>query len=600
MLKVFMEPSLEVAKSGEGGINTIIRAYHHYAISVEIDFVKDVNVADVHAIHAGSMSCFNPNVPIVNHNHGCYWTGDYNAHQNEYSMNRAVIDVMRGATVLTVPSEWVAKPIRQSMRVSPIVLPHGYDPDNWYYVPDKKNYVYWNKNRSGDVCDPKWVNLLADELRSISFVSTFGEERRNVEVVGVNSYSVNKTYVQQAQVYLSTTKETFGIGVLEALVSGTPVLGFDYGGNRDLVQHKVTGYLARPNDLKDLVAGYHWIIQNYPTLQDTLSKMSFDKYRWINVVQRLKEVYTNAVQSFIKPKDRKVSVVIPAYNKATTLGSTIRSVINQVDRVHEIIVVDNNSTDNPKEVVDSIRKDQFEIPIHFVNEPKQGVAHARNSGISLAVGEYIVCLDGDDGILPEFSKITRRELDNNPLVGVAYTGLTSVNIDGYGGKVSEFPGHYNFDLFLTGKNQIPTCAMFRKDLWTRVGGYRQKYAPLGAGAEDAEFWFRLGLYGYLGKKVDQRGLFLYREGGTTSQKGYNEADWRSVHRWQTSQQGIPFAAVNSVEAGSNKVYQTDTPIVSVVIPCVPEHLSLLWDSLDSVDYQTIRQVEVIVVFEWGR
>lgn len=589
-MKVFMEPSLTATASSEGGINTIIRAYHQYADSAGITFVDILNKADVHAIHAGAMSCFNPNIPVVNHLHGLYWTGDYKAGGDEYAMNAAVINVMRGATVLTVPSAWVAKPIRQNLRINPIILPHGFDPEKWYYVTKKQNYVYWNKNRVGDVCDPKWVNLLASALKSVSFVSTYGETAINVNVVGVQPYEKNQMFVQQAQVYLSTSKETFGIGVLEALVSGTPVLGFAEGGNLDLVEHKVTGYLATPNDLPDLIAGYNWIISNYQTLQFNLAQEGhYAKYHWENVVSQLASVYHTALDKFVLPTHRKVSVVIPAYNKAATLKETIQSVLNQQPPVHEIIVVDNNSADNTKELV-------AELPVTYINEPKQGVAHARNTGCFLATGEYIVCLDGDDQIQPEFVSVTRRELDNNPTIGVAYTGLQTMSHDGKMGRLSQFPSHYNFDQFLLGSNQIPTCAMFRKELWERVGGYRQRFAPLGAGAEDAEFWFRLGLYGYYGKKVDPRGLFLYREGGSTSKPGYNEADWRSIHAWQSSKETLPFAAVSHPDLGSNKVYQSDTPKVSVIIPCTQKHCTEVWNALDSVDYQTLRQTETIVVF----
>ena len=56
-------------------------------------------------------------------------------------------------------------------------------------------------------------------------------------------------------VYLSTSQETFGIGTVEALAAGVPVLGWASGGNLDIVQHMKTGYLAEVGDYDDLQRG---------------------------------------------------------------------------------------------------------------------------------------------------------------------------------------------------------------------------------------------------------------------------------------------------------------------------------------------------------
>lgn len=92
-----------------------------------------------------------------------------------------------------------------------------------------------------------------------------------------------------------------------------------------------------------------------------------------------------------------ISVVIPTYNRAHLIKESIQSVLDQTLQPYEIIVVDDFSTDNTEEVVNS-----FNSPvIKFVkNQRKKGANGARNTGILMAQGEYIAFHDSDDIWLP--------------------------------------------------------------------------------------------------------------------------------------------------------------------------------------------------------
>lgn len=87
-----------------------------------------------------------------------------------------------------------------------------------------------------------------------------------------------------------------------------------------------------------------------------------------------------------------VSVIIPTYNRSGYLTNAIESVINQSYKKIEIIVVDDNSSDNTEEIVKSI-----DFPILYVKQDNnRGGSAARNVGIELAKGDYIAFLDDDD------------------------------------------------------------------------------------------------------------------------------------------------------------------------------------------------------------
>ena len=85
----------------------------------------------------------------------------------------------------------------------------------------------------------------------------------------------------------------------------------------------------------------------------------------------------------------KISVVIPTYNRAKFLTNCIQSVLNQTINVDEIIVIDDGSTDNTKEVLSP-----FHVAYFYQNN--KGVSSARNLGISKAKNEWIAFLDSDD------------------------------------------------------------------------------------------------------------------------------------------------------------------------------------------------------------
>lgn len=89
----------------------------------------------------------------------------------------------------------------------------------------------------------------------------------------------------------------------------------------------------------------------------------------------------------------KVSIVIPVYNEAEHLSACLAAIASQTARPHEVIVVDNNSTDATVAVAKS-----FDF-VTFLNEPRQGVVHARNHGFDAANGDIIGRIDADT-ILP--------------------------------------------------------------------------------------------------------------------------------------------------------------------------------------------------------
>jgi glycosyltransferase involved in cell wall biosynthesis len=92
----------------------------------------------------------------------------------------------------------------------------------------------------------------------------------------------------------------------------------------------------------------------------------------------------------------RFSVIIPAYNSAATLARAIESVRAQTWPVHEIIVVDDGSSDDTANVAES-----FGDAVKLIHQPNSGVAAARNAGARAATGDWLAFLDADDWYAPD-------------------------------------------------------------------------------------------------------------------------------------------------------------------------------------------------------
>lgn len=592
-MKVMMVPHwLNIQGHEESGIKTVVKKWTQHGQAAGIEFVDPKATSfDLLAVHAGMSNQIPIDAPMVAHLHGLYWTSDYNAEYWEYKANRSVIDSVRYATTVTVPSSWTAEPLQRDMHLQPIVLPHGIDWQEWQHGEPNEGYVLWNKNRAADVCDPKPVGELARRFPQQRFLTTFAPPNAtpNVKATGLVVHDKMRQMVQRSAVYLATTKETGGIGIMEASAAGIPVLGFRHGGILDTVQHGVSGYLATPGDYDDLARGLEYCLEHRQVLGDNGRELA-KQFTWQRVMEQLNSIYALTLEKYHQPDT--VAVIVPCYNYGDKLPRAVESVMVQTYPAHEVIIVDNNSTDNTKEVAHFLCE-RFPT-VRYVNCSEQGVAHARNRGIRESTSELIVCLDADDEIKPTFIDVCLKALKADPSLGLAYTKLEWVRQDNQRG-ISDWPGEYNFDGFLKKQNQVPTACVFRRDLWQRLGGYRQKYAPGGAGAEDAEFWLRMGALGYGGKLATNEALFVYHLGGRVSSgNGYQEPDWLAGKPWIQDKEH-PFASLATPVKHSHPVRQYDEPVVSVVIPCGPNHAQYLPDALDSLEAQTFRKWEAIVV-----
>jgi len=112
-----------------------------------------------------------------------------------------------------------------------------------------------------------------------------------------------------------------------------------------------------------------------------------------------------------------VSVIIPVRNGELYLGEAIDSVLKQIYPIHEVIVVDNGSTDGSRKTAE-----RFGGPVRVIDEPVACIARARNAGVGAATGDLIAFLDADD--LWDPAKLSRQiEVLEQPEVDLVFTRM---------------------------------------------------------------------------------------------------------------------------------------------------------------------------------
>lgn len=109
---------------------------------------------------------------------------------------------------------------------------------------------------------------------------------------------------------------------------------------------------------------------------------------------------------------REFSIIIPCYNCASTIEQALMSVLNQDFDDYEIVLVNDGSTDDTLQIVQQIAEQSYGN-IHIHTQHNAGVSAARNAGIRLSSGKYVLFLDGDDvlakGLLKNISRLMKEK-----------------------------------------------------------------------------------------------------------------------------------------------------------------------------------------------
>ena len=110
-----------------------------------------------------------------------------------------------------------------------------------------------------------------------------------------------------------------------------------------------------------------------------------------------------------------ISIIIPMHNAEKTIERTIKSIFNQRYKEYEVILIDDESTDNTIKICNSIKEEYNNITIKIISIKKAGPSKARNEGIKASKGKYIMFLDADDYYEENMLEIMHNEIKNDDI-----------------------------------------------------------------------------------------------------------------------------------------------------------------------------------------
>ena len=216
----------------------------------------------------------------------------------------------------------------------------------------------------------------------------------------------------------------------------------------------------------------------------------------------------------------KISVILPCYNSHLHLQETLDSLRAQTFNDFEIVLVDDGSND-PDTIayLDALPDD-----VRMIRQINMGLPAARNTAFHHAQGQYVLPLDCDDWLEPNYLQCAYDTITKHPENTVVFSHLII-----FGDVSGVLLKNYNFfeQLFF---NQLPYCLLMPKSTWHTLGGYDES---MRLGYEDWEFNIRLGRHGYVAVpmktpmfhyRVSQNGMLKkisrHRHGGL----------WRSIQK----------------------------------------------------------------------
>lgn len=182
----------------------------------------------------------------------------------------------------------------------------------------------------------------------------------------------------------------------------------------------------------------------------------------------------------------KVSVIIPTYNRAHYICESIDSALAQTFKDYEIIVVDDGSTDNTREVLK-----KYGDKIQYIYQANMGPPAAMNTGVRKAKGEYYLILGDDDALMPGMVERQVEVLDKNPDVAFVCSGIHFVDTNGEIYKTSRDgrARERSFKSLLFDNFVWHLTTLVRRDISEEMGHFDESLLT----THDHDLWIRMAI-----------------------------------------------------------------------------------------------------------
>jgi len=294
--------------------------------------------------------------------------------------------------------------------------------------------------------------------------------------------------------------EGLGIFFLEAAAYGLPIVASRTGGIPDVVINNKTGLLVSPDSVEEIAAAIKKLLANRQLAQQ-YGRAGQDLIIGEFSAQVRNQRFNLAWQPLaIEPKPL-VSIIIPAYQSAATIGRTLTDIYSQTWPNLEVIIVDDGSTDQLEQALATWR-----TRLRIIRQPNRGAAAARNTGAAQARGEFLLFIDADTSLEPDMLTTMVAVLVTHPDAAFAYSNFK------FGPK-----GFHLFEYSpdkLRQRNYIHTSSLIRRGLFTGFDQTLKKF-------QDWDLWLTLAARQQPGIWIPRQ-LFRVQQRALKSSRSVNQ------------------------------------------------------------------------------
>lgn len=303
--------------------------------------------------------------------------------------------------------------------------------------------------------------------------------RERVHFLGALPDDQVQTQYQQADVFVMPTaagvdREGFGLVYIEAAAHGVPSIASRLPGVDEAVIDTKTGLCVADGDKEALAKAIAYLAEE-PEL-----RKKFGAAARVHATTFTKERQTAVFAPFLHPVSHsRISVIVPSYQHATTIGACLDSLLAQTRKIDEIIVVDDGSTDNTQQVL----APYLNRGVRVITQENKGSNPARNVGHRASSGDLLMFCDADAVLRPDTIESMERTLAMHPEASYVYGGFR------FGWKTfSSFP--FSAER-LRQMNYIHTSSLIRRE---HFPGFDEAVARL----QDWDVWLTMLEQGHCG------------------------------------------------------------------------------------------------------
>jgi hypothetical protein len=284
-MKLFVTPRPNA--NSAGGVFAVIAAHERGLKHMGVRYVHTEEEADLIVVHALSSTTRRPD---VFHSHGFYPTAQLGWDSRFNQANEQLFQTMLTARAVVSVSELAAEVMRRDFHIQPKIIRNGVDFRETKRGGYIDGWVLWPKMDINPTCDPAPIRWLAERRGDLRLASLVTLDRR-IHAFGRLPRLQFLETLRDCGVYLGTTRENNSMGTMEAMATGIPVVGFNWGFNREWLESGNGCELVTPGDMEALSKAITRVIFRWHDYHNQAREYARANFGWNEPMEQIYSLY---------------------------------------------------------------------------------------------------------------------------------------------------------------------------------------------------------------------------------------------------------------------------------------------------------------------